>query len=186
MTEPAQIVEESVQRWTDEDRIRSTRQAARPFLSGGVRRVPAPSQTANDGLGVTIPTLDEERIIEPVFPTPARRPDTGHFVILQRWEGIVLEIRTDTFVALLVDKSGTRADEEAEIPIEELSRPDLDLLAEGAVFYWGVGYLDRPSGQRTRESMIRFRRLPAWSTKELTDAVARAEDLHARLSKQQS
>ena len=43
---------------------------------------------------------------------------------------------------------------------------DLDLLEPGAVFYWNIGYRDRPSG-RERISTIRFRRLPVWTADEL-------------------
>jgi hypothetical protein len=35
------------------------------------------------------------------------------------------------------------------------------------VFYWTIGYHDSETGQRTRQSVIAFRRLPAWTESEL-------------------
>lgn len=123
------------------------------------------------------------RIIRPVklkeLPTRSR---LGTFQALQRWEGVVLDVGSDVFKATVIDLTATMSDKEAEIPLEEISPSDRDLVVEGAVFYWSIGYLDGPSGQRTRESIIRFRRLPAWSSQELEDAQQRADKLLERLS----
>jgi hypothetical protein len=66
-----------------------------------------------------------------------------------------------------VDKTKGGPEEEAEIPLEELSPHDLPLVRAGAVFYWTIGYRDSVTGQRTRQSSIVFRRLPAWTDREL-------------------
>jgi hypothetical protein len=96
---------------------------------------------------------------------------------LQKWEGAVLEVGEATFVARLVDLTGDRPEEEIELEKAELSDFDLDLLEPGAVFYWSVGYRRQlPRGARSRESVIRFRRLPAWSRAELEAARERAEE----------
>jgi hypothetical protein len=97
--------------------------------------------------------------------------------VLQKWEGIVLEIRDDAFVAKLLDRTGSHADEIAEIELDEVSPDDLSLLERGAVFYWSIGYSTERNGQRQRTSAIRFRRLPAWSAEELETARLRAEAL---------
>jgi len=104
-----------------------------------------------------------------------RRQD--HFVALQVWEGIVEEVREDTFLARLVDRHGTTPDHEAEIYTEEVSPGDRKLMAPGAVFYWSIGYLDTSSGQRKKESVIRFRALPRWSTADLARARERVRAL---------
>ena len=119
------------------------------------------------------------RIVRPVvIPRLPSESRLGVFLALQRWEGVVLDVGQETFTARLADRtSPSREEEEVEIPLDEVSRSDLNLLSPGAIFYWSIGYLDRPSGQRLRESVIRFRRLPAWSRHELDVARRRAKEL---------
>jgi hypothetical protein len=83
----------------------------------------------------------------------------------------------DSFIAVLEDLTSEGENEEAEIPIEEVPASDRGLLEPGAMFYWCIGYLDRVGGQRMRASEIRFRRLPAWSERELSRARKEAEEL---------
>jgi hypothetical protein len=100
------------------------------------------------------------------------------FRAIRKWEGYVLEIHEDSFSARLVPLKGDDEELEAEIYIEELSEQDRELLQPGAVFYWSIGYHDRPSG-RERSSIIRFRRLPVWSRRELEAASAGIDELKA-------
>jgi len=105
------------------------------------------------------------------------------FEVLQKWEGAVISVGTDSFVARLRDLSFySEEDEEAEFPIEEISQADIALLAPGAVFYWCVGYWDTVIGQRRRASEIRFRRLPTWSKMQLEKARKEAEELSELLA----
>lgn len=105
------------------------------------------------------------------------------FEMLQKWEGVVTSIGTDSFVARLKDLSSySEEDEEAEFPIEEISQADIALLARGAVFYWCIGYWDTVNGQRRRASEIRFRRLPTWSKRQLAKARKEAEELSELLA----
>jgi hypothetical protein len=108
---------------------------------------------------------------------PRQDPRTAKFVSLQQWEGVVVHIRGDSLIARLADLTAKGLEEEAEIPIEELPEEETELIEPGAVFYWNVGYYESPRGQRIRASSIRFRRLPAWSGKELEKVQARAKEL---------
>ena len=73
--------------------------------------------------------------------------------------------------SVISDKTNTAfPDEQITLSVEEVSRNDLQLLKEGAVFYWSIGYADYPGRPRTRESRIRFRRLPKWTRRELKKA----------------
>jgi hypothetical protein len=101
--------------------------------------------------------------------------------VLSRWEAVVTSLTDGGFVASLVDADGVDGDHEAEFDVEEVSPSDRRLIRPGAVFYWTLGYRDRLSGQRTRESLIRFRRLPAWSTRKLNEVRAEAARLDAKL-----
>ena len=80
------------------------------------------------------------------------------------------------FTARLVAKA-TGVHEEAEFDLRQVSPEDYSLLKPGAVFYWHIGYSIRTSGQRTNESVVRFRRLPAWQESEIVEAQKRAEKL---------
>jgi hypothetical protein len=92
----------------------------------------------------------------------------------------VLEVLDETFTARLSSDTDLTA-EDAEFEIEEISRSDVELLEPGAVFYWNVGYRVDRGGRRARQSLISFRRLPAYSQAVLDeiaqDATAIADDL---------
>jgi len=93
-----------------------------------------------------------------------------HFIPLQKWEGVVDQVKSDYFIARLVDQTGTTPDELAEFMLDEVSKGDRTLVKPGAIFYWNIGYEESLGGQRKRSSIIRFRRLPAWSAHELEAA----------------
>lgn len=101
------------------------------------------------------------------------------FRAMQKWEGYVNEVREDSFVAVLSPITGEGPDQEAEILIDDVSLDDRPLIEPGAIFYWSIGYRDEP--QRTRTSLIRFRRLPAWNQRDLEAARREASLLKSRL-----
>lgn len=114
------------------------------------------------------------------WSTRVSRP--ARFTLLRNWEGYVLDVTDDSFLARLVDISGNNeGDEEAEIFLSEVVEDDRPLVEEGAVFYWSLGYRDEPNGMRIRVSGVRFRRLPSDTDLELLRARARAEETVERL-----
>jgi|RhiMetdeSRZDD1v2_1073273.scaffolds.fasta_scaffold21955_4 hypothetical protein len=104
-------------------------------------------------------------------------PRQSAFLSLQKWEGVVLEVLSDSFLTRLVDLTRTGSDEEAALPLDEVSEEDRPLIRPGAIFYWNIGYHTSYSGQRTRTSIIRFRRLPTWTREEIEAARREAERL---------
>ncbi|WP_131787294.1 hypothetical protein [Protofrankia symbiont of Coriaria ruscifolia] len=46
-----------------------------------------------------------------------------------------------------------------EFYLDDVSKDDLPLCKPGALFYWTIGKVTRPSGQVENTSVIRFRRL---------------------------
>ena len=89
---------------------------------------------------------------------------------LQEWEGRVVAVDDDTFVALLIDVTAAEAssqfgmdieDEEAIIPLSEIDDSDRERLREGSIFRWVIGYAHTLGGRRRRISDIVFRDLPA-------------------------
>lgn len=98
----------------------------------------------------------------------------SRFLELQQWEGIVLQVLKDSFVGRLIDLTHKGRDEEAEFSYDETHIDDQPLIKPGAIFYWTIGYLEN-RGQRIRASVIRFRRVPTWKSKEIEAAKRDAE-----------
>ncbi|MDL1889211.1 hypothetical protein FBQ96_06460 [Nitrospirales bacterium NOB] len=104
-----------------------------------------------------------------VFPKPLP-PQLDHFQPLQSWEGIVNKVEEKAFSTTLRERSRKAPDQVAEFPLEEVSLVDRELVKPGAIFYWDIGYSEDKTGQRIRASLIRFRRLPAWTKREIENA----------------
>ena len=129
------------------------------------------------------PVEDDETVWPLVAPfrLPSSRQAQPRFDALQKWEGRVLQVGDSTFTAVVVDAVEAGVEEEAEFDLEEVSPGDLDLVEPGAIFYWSIGYRTEPSGERSRSSVLVFRRLPAWSAKDLSRAASRADEIRDRL-----
>lgn len=104
----------------------------------------------------------------------------SYFTNSHKWLGLVVSINEKTFQAKLEDSSNQGTHEYGEFEKSDVSKEDLELLTVGAVFYWSVGKEYR-NGQITKESIIRFQRLPNWSVKEHDEAVDKARLLSNRL-----
>jgi len=112
------------------------------------------------------------------FPVP-RVPNQLSLQPLQEWEGYVAEIGAETFTARLLDiTAGQKYENEiADFPIADISDNDRDLLKPGAIFRWVIGYQRQIGGTKRRVSQITFRRLPAWSKRDIANAARRAEEI---------
>ncbi len=123
-----------------------------------------PRATAAEGLtmqsGPWQLGADISLVNAPPSVAPASRRATLH--ALQEWEGYVLETIGDEFVARLVDltSGSSHEEEEAIIPLAEISDDDAAKLHVGAIFRWVIGYERSPSGTKKRVSQIVFRDLP--------------------------
>lgn len=115
-----------------------------------------------------------DRIEPPVVLHPPTRRE--HVIVNQHWEGYVERLTPSGFEALLVDMDSEASPEEkTEVDFTEVSGFDRHLIRPGAVFYWSLGYRVRSSGQREGMSIIRFRRIPTWTTEALDEAGAGAQ-----------
>ena len=92
------------------------------------------------------------------------------FHALQEWEGYVLEKRKEEFTARLLDVTAgsLQEEEEAVIPLCEISEDDLQRLRPGSIFRWVIGYARSASGTKQRVSQIVFRDLPAMTKQDLS------------------
>jgi hypothetical protein len=100
------------------------------------------------------------------------------FLPLQEWEGTVTRLLEDAFIGAMVDLSEREKgfQDEVEFPLSDLPFDALPLLKEGAIFRWSIGYAI-VDGTRCRASKIVFRRMPAWTKRELETAARYASDL---------
>ena len=107
------------------------------------------------------------RIISPPTPPQSTSP-TLH--ALQEWEGYVEEVGEIDFVARLIDLTDeSRYEEEAVIPLVELSDDDAAKLSAGSIFRWVIGYERNPVGTKKRVSYIIFRDLPVITRSDLKE-----------------
>lgn len=98
--------------------------------------------------------------------------------VLQEWEGYVVDIGKTDFVARLIDLTAgsEHEDEEATIPLAEISDDDLARMREGSIFRWVIGYERSVTGTKKRVSQIVFRDLPVITAADLREAEAWAEE----------
>ena len=114
------------------------------------------------------------------LPPPYRHPApaaTLHPV--QEWEGYVVDINDTHFTARLVDLSADlfHEEEEAVIPLTELSDNDIGKMRDGSVFRWVIGYERSYSGTKKRVSQIVVRDLPAMTPSDLRVGRSWARDM---------
>lgn len=99
------------------------------------------------------------------------------FIAEQEWEGYVSHFDDKYFYAQLSDLTTPGIEEEAQFELDEISPIHRDLLKEGAIFRWSIGYERMMGGTRKRVSSIVFRRLPAWTKREIENSRKEAESL---------
>ena len=95
---------------------------------------------------------------------------------LQEWEGYVIEIGEDDFTVRLLDLTAgsSHEEEEAVIPLSEISEDDHKRLRLGSIFRWVIGYEHFASGTKQRVSRIVFRELPVVTEQDIAEAEERA------------
>lgn len=129
-----------------------------------------------------------ESLAKPRIPTEldlsidlhkAREKELNLFFSEQKYEGVVTNVTDDSFWATLHNLTEKTNDDEAEFSIEEVSDEDIKMIAKGSVFYWNIGYMIVPGGQRIGAQLIRFRRLPFFNDKEIKLAKEKASVLKA-------
>lgn len=99
----------------------------------------------------------------------------------QRWEGYVIELNSDHFVARLEDLTTPGTHEIIKFDLDDVSPEDESLLQIGGTFYFSVGYVLN-NGQREKTSLLRFKRIAEWTEEEYDRAIDRAERLSKKLN----
>lgn len=80
-------------------------------------------------------------------------------------------------MARLIDLTAgsSHEEEEAIIPVAELSDDDAVKMHMGSIFRWVIGYERSPAGTKKRVSQIVFRDLPAMTRTDLQEGEAWAQ-----------
>jgi hypothetical protein len=127
----------------------------------------------------------EMRVIK--APAEMDRGFSGWSEINQTFEGRVVENSPELreFIAVISDRTcRSNPDEEVVIGYESVISSDIDLIAEGAVFFWTIGKYRKYSegkgkiGPAVNKYELRFRRLPPISE----EAIAKIKQLSKGLS----
>lgn len=135
-----------------------------------------PSADATDPVIADGTRLPMDRVLPPQA-IPLSPSSRVVFEALQKWEGRVLSRTDSTFVAVVSDLVDGVTEEQAEFEIDDVTKEDRPLVQPGAIFYWSIGYRVELSGERSRVSILVFRRLPAWSELDLERVATRAQEL---------
>ena len=163
---------------TAEELIRGVNEAVRLTLKHGTEARPTPAVHNLNQEGTALPSLARGNrnagglspVVNLPLPLPRRAP-MASFHALQEWEGYVVEMRAADFVARLTDLTAgaSHEQEEAIIPLTELSDHDAARIAAGSVFRWVIGYERSSAGTKKRVSQIVLRDLPAVTEADLRD-----------------
>jgi hypothetical protein len=134
--------------------------------SDSLTRIPKPTllptstldSLNSDNPSHTTQDTPRKRISNESLHKISRRQDSKQFIPLARWEGTVAERYATYFVAEVIDLESDES-ATAEFEINELTPGDVPLCEPGALFYWTIGYDVKEGGQRSRVSVLHFRRL---------------------------
>ena len=153
------------------DRVRAAHDQAQSASTQEAFRAPA-VESPRTGNGDALPQITERRQSRAPLVRVRKWPETSEdlprtvtFHARQEWEGHVVAINETDFTARLVDLTagGAYEEEEADIPLEEISDSDATRLQIGSIFRWVIGFKRSALGQKERTSLIVFRDLPAMS-----------------------
>jgi len=117
-------------------------------------------------------------------PEELRPRDFGKrgLTTISHWEGVVESVEGRTFHARLTPFQNGRPlpakIEYADFDLEELAtESDREFVQPGSVFYWTLGRGKNVAGTVANVSLLRFRRLPAFSDYQERQARSEAQEL---------
>ena len=139
--------------------------------AGCAERQNAPAETQPIRLTYPAGNRDGATSVLSFPPRPSPDPLRATLHALQEWEGYVVEIDRHEFVARLVDLTAgsTHEEEEAVIPLAEISECDAAAARVGSIFRWVIGYERSPAGTKKRVSQIVFRDLPRMTERDFRE-----------------
>lgn len=137
-------------------------------------QLPQYNETESPSSFVPVPAYNDTRTMQ-------TSPFQMSFVAEQEWEGFVLEINGEDITAHLIDLSQTGVEERVEFSLNEVSDIHKELVKEGAIFRWSIGYERVRGGTKRKVSSIIFRRLPAWTKRDLSKSASEVESFQQNI-----
>jgi hypothetical protein len=103
----------------------------------------------------------------PKYPFPIKKDFTSSFYIEpQEYNGRVLSIEGDKFIAELVNIVDNTDTLRAEFNNSDIDKGDMYLLKEGALFIWIIGK-EECNGTQKKISQLIFRRASSWTKRDI-------------------
>lgn len=136
----------------------------------------------NNKIIETLPEPLSPKKAQTTFSSPLTNKQLAPAELLAEWSGCVTDIQEvgHFFTATLkgIKGEGVKDEEDdAIIPISDVSEWDKDLLRPGNFFRLCVMHEITPSGQPRRYSLVVFRRMPAYRKQDLDAAMERGRKL---------
>lgn len=125
--------------------------------------------------------MEEPTLPQTTFQVKTVQPPQ---TLLAEWNGAVLSVKDHFFIAALkgIAGEGVQGEEEdAEIPLSDVSEFEKDLLQPGNMFRLCVFSEVLKNGQPRRYTQVTFRRLPAYRSKDLEAASQRVDELYSSI-----
>lgn len=182
--------ETTVARETSSESETSSKSQGSPgdtVYDSGAEPISAAADKSHSASEDGVPTAEDGVVVSPerfqAQEIPETTPQTTQVTVLKQWEGIVEWVEDRSwFRARLTDlKSESGSRQQVEIDFEDVAPDDRPLIQEGAVFYWDIGRKKTRYGSVENFSEIRFRRMPAWSKRDLERAERKARELKEEL-----
>lgn len=112
------------------------------------------------------------KFIAPVIDLNRPRED-----IKQCWSGKVISATDQELTVRLEDLTNRdNPDELIVLSRDEIDDREQSLVKPGALFYWYIGYRQGYKYSKERISIIRFRRLPSWTAREIQESEKLAKE----------
>jgi len=114
-----------------------------------------------------------------IFESPSKSK-LNNFIVINQWKGEVIACNSKEFDAIIIDLKEGGTKEEITFSIDDVSEDDRNLIQEGAIFYWEIGY-HVFRGTRMKASKLKFRRMPPLSRRKIDQLFDYANKMTAEL-----
>lgn len=147
---------------------------SRPFSLDLVSGAGGASQSSSHPTVVPTLPIPNEALLPPVLQ-PLVQGKRSVLQTKQLWEGTVVDVRKNEFLAIVNDRTEpSNPEEEVSFDLADISEQDLKLVEVGASFYWVIGRERTPAGTIRNISSVQFRRIPSWSSGAISEIATRA------------
>lgn len=125
-------------------------------------------------------SIPNEELDQPDSSNNNNNNNQFNFITINKWKGEVTVIEDDEFEAIITDLTEGGTKEEITFSFEDVSEDDRELIQEGAIFYWKIGY-HVIRGMRMKGSIIKFRRMPKLSKRKIDQMFDHANKMAEKL-----